>query len=76
MSLDRREPMTYACGAGQERMMIRKKEMVTLYLEPEQLERLRQVSKETGVPMAIYMRRALVSYMGDQLKPADKAPQD
>jgi len=56
--------------------MIRKKEMVTLYLEPEQLERLRQVSKETGVPMAIYMRRALVSYMGDQLKPADKAPQD
>ena len=43
----------------QERHMARKKILTTIYLTPEQDERLKQLSNVTRVPMAVYIREGI-----------------
>ena len=40
-------------------MPTRRKVMTTIYMEPEQASRLQALSNETGIPMAVYIRRCV-----------------
>ena len=51
--------------------MGRKKVNTTVYLEPEQVERLAELSSRTGVPQAVYVREGLDLVLA---KHADKLP--
>lgn len=45
------------------KVMARKKEMTTVYLEPEQLQALREIRDREGTPLAVSIRRALDEHL-------------
>jgi len=46
------------------------RKQISLFLEVEQLERVRQLSKRTGVPVQEYIRRGLAKLLDEQPKDA------
>lgn len=48
------------------------KEKIMVYLDAEQLEQLRAVSKESGAPVAELIRRAVNKYMAVDTTPRKK----
>lgn len=46
--------------------MGRRKEVISAYLEPEQLRDLRSLSSQTRLPVAVLLRDAVEAYLGDR----------